>query len=937
MNIVNGTRWHKCDLHLHTPASKCFTDKTIHPKDWVQKAIDEGLSCVAVTDHNTGEWIDKIKEASKETSLTIFPGVEITCSDAKVHMLILFDVDKKTTDIEDFLIQAGIPRSDFGEVNAHTSKNLEDITVLAKRCGALVIPAHIDEFNGISNAAYQIREKLFKNEHINAVQLVHPEFLKTSPSEEEKRALKDKLMMYYSTDISEDRIKNYYSTVNQAVENGQAILTFSDNPHAPGDSRHGTYGIGTRYTWIKMDKAPNLEGLRQAFLLHSLRINADFESPHAPYETPDLWLESVSICNSEITGKDKVQYDFSPQMTTIIGGRGTGKSSVIKLLRGVFGKDKDLNTFSTLLSEHSDFFRLKNNKNKKGILKSDTKIEVIFIRNKNRYKITATEFNEEIKNKDISKRHKFNIEKWDEKKKTYQLIPDNVEDFIDFFDFNMFSQRQIYEVAQTPNALRDMIDGSIKGLDKLKKRGEEISAKYCEYCLKIRRLTTLIKEKSKYETSLNDVVEQISSYQNSGVTELIKKREKFNLDIEKIFRLVTKDLKEKENLLKDITEEFSINQYDTDRLNDKYKPEIGETISCIYSELVVIKEGLEKFKLKITKLQSTSREQFAKSIWTRDYKDLEKEFEQKKMELKDKGILDLENIEKLIQKREEITDELEKISSSEKELEKLKIEKNHLKKDFIDIRRKITQQRREFLNGVLDVDFVKIDVIPFRDSQHYELEFRNIINKDDNFVNEIENIIEEIFFNGKVETQVSKVIQKISNIKYKPEASNNFGTRFRSMIQKLSDEQIDRLEILMPEDEIKVSYKQNNSAKWKPLSNASAGQKTSAILAFILSHGSNPLILDQPEDDMDNYVIYELIVKKLADTKNKRQVIVATHNANIPVNGDSEYVIIMDSESKEVKVLTAGTVENDKIKNEICSIMEGGEKAFQMRSHRYHL
>jgi energy-coupling factor transporter ATP-binding protein EcfA2 len=157
------------------------------------------------------------------------------------------------------------------------------------------------------------------------------------------------------------------------------------------------------------------------------------------------------------------------------------------------------------------------------------------------------------------------------------------------------------------------------------------------------------------------------------------------------------------------------------------------------------------------------------------------------------------------------------------------------------------------------------------------------------------------------------------------------------MIQKLSDEQMDRLEILMPEDEIKVSYKQNDSTRWKPLSNASAGQKTSAILAFILSHGSNPLILDQPEDDMDNYVIYELIVKKLASTKSKRQVIVATHNANIPVNGDSEYVIVMNSDSKLVKVLNAGTVENNEIKNEICAIMEGGEKAFQMRSHRYLL
>jgi energy-coupling factor transporter ATP-binding protein EcfA2 len=634
MGIINGTRWHKCDLHLHTPASKCFRNRDISPKEWVKKAIDEGLSCVAVTDHNTGEWIDEIVEVSKETSLTVFPGVEITCSDAKIHMLILFDVHKRTTDIEDFLIQGGIPRSDFGEANAHTSKNLEDITNLAKACGAIVIPAHIDEFNGISNASYQIRESLFKNNSITSVQLVHSEFLKSSPSQEDKASLKDKLMMYYHTDIGEDRIKSYYSTVKQAVENGKAILTFSDNPHADGDSKHGIWGIGTRYTWIKMDENPNLEGLRQAFLLHDLRIKSDFDSPQVPYETPDLWLESVSIYNSEITGKDKVEYNFSSQMTTIIGGRGTGKSSVIKLLRGVFGKDKDLDTFSSLRTEHSDFFKLKNNKNKKGILKPDTKIEVIFIRNKNRYKITATEFSEETNNIILTRRYNLNIEKWDEEKEIYRDVPDHVEDIIDFFDFTMFSQRQIFEVAQTPNALRDMIDGAIKGLDKLKKNGEETCAKYCEASLKIRRLSTLIKEKGKYEVALNDIAEQISSYQKSGVTELIKKREQFNLDIEKVFKLITKDLNKKENLLHEVTEEFSLNKYDIDRIDDIYQPEINDTISHIYTELVYIKDGLENFKSRITKLQGESRERFSKSTWNKDYNRIDREFEEKKRELK---------------------------------------------------------------------------------------------------------------------------------------------------------------------------------------------------------------------------------------------------------------------------------------------------------------
>ncbi|MGW6151173.1 TrlF family AAA-like ATPase [Bacillus mycoides] len=935
MEIIHGTTWHKCDLHLHTPASSCFRDKNISEQEWVQKAIDEGLSCVAVTDHNSGNWINNVIAASNGTNLTVFPGVEITCSDAKIHMLILFDTDKNSTDIEDFLIQSGIPRHDFGKETAHTSKSLEDIINLAKSCEALVIPAHIDEFNGISNAHYQIRETIFNTKDINAVQVVHPEFLNPSLSLEEKQSLKDKLMVYYGTDISEAEIKKYSSTVQQALKSGKAILTFSDNPHAPGDSKHGIAGIGSRYTWIKMEQRPNLESLRQALLLKDLRVKADFDSPNPPYKFPEVWLESVSIYNSEITGEEKVQYNFSPQMTTIIGGRGTGKSNVIKILRGIFGKDKDLKQFNSLLMEHFDFFQLKNNRNKSGILRADTKIEAVFVRNGIRYKVTASEFSEESKNIILTRRHKRNVEKWDEEAQKYLSMP-NAEDFIGFLDFDVFSQRQIFEVAQTPNALRDMIDGAITDLDKLKKKCEETSSEYCEVSATIRRLQALVKEKGKFEISLADIIEQISSYQKSGVTELIKRKEKFDSNIENVFKVVTESLKEKEELLQKVTNEFLINKYPTEDLDGVYQEEINNIISHIYSELVEIKDDLDRAKISMTNLHKDSRDKFKSSAWTKDFRAINMEFEEKKNELKGLGILDLENIEKLTQKREEILKELKEISNQEIMLEELKTKKEFFKKEFLNLRRKITQKRKEFLHNVIDVDFVKIEVVPFRDSQHYELEFRNIINKDDNFVSEIEMIIEKIFYKGKVEVQVPKVIKEIHDIQHTIE-DGDYGIRFRNMVRKLSDDQIDKLEILMPEDEIKVSYKQNDSAKWKPLSNASAGQKTSAILAFILSHGSVPLILDQPEDDMDNYVIYELIVKKISDTKNKRQIIIATHNANIPVNGDSEYIIVMNSESKLIKVLREGTVENNEVKNDICAIMEGGEKAFQMRSQRYHL
>ena len=85
----------------------------------------------------------------------------------------------------------------------------------------------------------------------------------------------------------------------------------------------------------------------------------------------------------------------------------------------------------------------------------------------------------------------------------------------------------------------------------------------------------------------------------------------------------------------------------------------------------------------------------------------------------------------------------------------------------------------------------------------------------------------------------------------------------------------------------------------------------------------------------DNYLIYDLVVDQLRKSKESRQIITVTHNANIPVNGDSEVIIVMDSETKYLSPKQIGTIEDTEIKKSVCSIMEGGTDAFNMRSKRY--
>ena len=136
-----------------------------------------------------------------------------------------------------------------------------------------------------------------------------------------------------------------------------------------------------------------------------------------------------------------------------------------------------------------------------------------------------------------------------------------------------------------------------------------------------------------------------------------------------------------------------------------------------------------------------------------------------------------------------------------------------------------------------------------------------------------------------------------------------------------------------PGDDLKVTFGPDHQR----IEQGSPGQKTAALLAFILSYGDEPLLLDQPEDDLDNELIYNLIVRQLREAKNKRQVIVVTHNANIVVNGDAEMVFPLKVECGETRVRRAASIQEKEIRQAICNILEGGQQAFEQRYKRVHL
>ncbi|MBL7918708.1 MAG: hypothetical protein JNJ40_00250 [Bacteroidia bacterium] len=135
----------------------------------------------------------------------------------------------------------------------------------------------------------------------------------------------------------------------------------------------------------------------------------------------------------------------------------------------------------------------------------------------------------------------------------------------------------------------------------------------------------------------------------------------------------------------------------------------------------------------------------------------------------------------------------------------------------------------------------------------------------------------------------------------------------------------------------KISY-EVEANNFRTLTNLSLEQKGTVLLKLFLSLGNNcPIIIDQPEDHLDNHFIYSDLVSTLKKAKEKRQVILVTHDANIVVNGDSEQVIVAEYKNNNINYSLSGSIENPAVKEAMTKILEGGNEAFVKRENKYQI
>lgn len=314
MTDYNGAKWYKIDFHMHTNASTDYRDNTDYThKNWLLKCMEKELDGVIVSDHNTGKNIDNIKQAYKELEeenhqdfrkLVIFPAIELTVNSG-IHLLVIFHEDQTSTIISRFLGAVHL-EGDEGNIATVTRETLTNILNIAVEnpYNAICIPAHVDKVKGIfSELQGETLRGAIKNKNIIALEQIDKNYTKPP--------------MYIEEKLFHHRVL--------------------------GSDSHTLIDIAKSFTWLKMGDV-SLDGIKMTLsdkLNKNIICSDEIEETINPNNVEHTFIKSIEVKDGYKIGRGhSVKLEFSPWLNTIVGGRGSGKSTIIKMTQYAFGKQE---------------------------------------------------------------------------------------------------------------------------------------------------------------------------------------------------------------------------------------------------------------------------------------------------------------------------------------------------------------------------------------------------------------------------------------------------------------------------------------------------------------------------------------------------------------------------------------------------------------------
>lgn len=893
-----GSRWWKCDLHLHTPASYDFKNReTITPEEWVSAALSQGLEIVAVTDHNTGKFIPKALQAADGQSLYVFPGVEVTVNGG-VHLLTLFDVVRGEDAVTGLLALCGIPGEQMGKPEACASCAFEQALAHGAAGHGVNIAAHVDDEDGLLKIVRpgQTLQKIVSSEFLHAAEV----------------KLQDQSLLAFL-----DNSKSGYERALGPLPQ----VTFSD--------AHALDQIGRSYTWIKMTR-PSIEGLRLALEDGALSVKPCTTQPENPNTHASLLIESIKVEDARYMGRGApLQVCFNPWLNSIVGGRGTGKSSLLELLRIALRRESELP--EALRRDFEAFKRVAQGRQDLGFLLERTRVRVIYRKDGARFRVQWS--------------HTGDLPAIEAEAADGTWHPDP-GDVKGRFPVRIFSQRQIFEIAREPGALLSIVDDS-STVDRRswQSRWEQEERRFLALRAKLREIQARLADQERIEGDLRDVLRKLQVFETAGHAEALRQFQRRRRQ-ERALESWDEGLRQTRERLSALASAVSRPILETGLFDPSDEADASllrlaeSTADRIQAIGLELEEAAGELDLLLNRWHQGRTEWAGAESVRRSFQEYDLLLER----LRGENMPDPSEYGRLVQSRHALEQRLADLSDQRKALVEVDAQSRESLERLRALRQELTSRRKRFLAEVVGANLhVRIEVVPFGDETRARGELPALL-QTQRFQNDFEELLSKLYPGGKPHDPGSGgFLQQLDDLKMELAGLGRGelsplqlqDKRFAGHLTSLKPETFDRLLAWFPEDSLKVTYSRRGiGTDFVPLDQGSPGQKAAAILAFLLSYGEEPMVLDQPEDDLDNHLISDLVVQQLRENKARRQVIVVTHNPNIVVNADAELVVVLESRGGQAWAAQSGGLQDQKVRDEVCRVMEGGREALERRYRR---
>lgn len=883
-----GAVFHRCALQVNPEHYKStFRGKEgpgnarSHAEAIVAKAAEIGVSVLAITDHNNVSGVAAFREAAEDRGITIFPGFELSSSEG-IHILCIYPPDTTENQLGRYLGEFGI--RDTKPSSTPSPDPFDDILEKVRGQGGLAIAAHITNDKGLFKVLKgQSRINAWQNKHLLAVQI-------PGAVEELPQSFRQ---------IVENK-NSEYRRVHPVGERLAVAAINAKDVVAPEDLTDHSATC-----WIKMSET-TIEGLRQAFLDPESRIRLNPKEGELESEE-HAELVSLAWEGGLLDGMD---IHLNPNLNVLVGGRGAGKSTFIESLRYVLGLDP--------VGEEAD-------KAHQGIvqqvLKNGTKISLCVLSYRparRKYRIERT-----VPNPPVVR---------DENSQVMDLLPKDI-----FPRIEVYGQHEISELTRSREKLTHLLDRFVEHDQSLSRRKADVSRDLEKTRRSILDVRAELQQIEERLSMLPGLEEKLARFQEAGLEDRLREQSLLVRE-ERLLDSIPERLQPFYECLDLLRQALPIDRVflSSGALQDLPGKEIlasaDEILKHLSSDAEQVMRQLEEV------LERRGGEIVdVRSRWNDRKSEVQNAYEKILRELQQSAI----DGEEFIRLRREIED-LRPLRERRSLLRML--ENNHL------------DRRRNLLVEWEDLKAEEFRLLD-QAARDVNKKLRDRVQVEVTAAGNREPLIELLRseIGGNLATTIEKLKSSDALSLIDLATTCRDGAEELQAKYDLTPAQARNIaeaepEVFMCIEELELpptTAIQLNTAPygeppiWQALEALSTGQKATAVLLLLLLESDAPLIVDQPEDDLDNRFVTESIVPRMREEKRRRQFLFSTHNANIPVLGDAELILGLttkgDADIGQAWILSEhmGSIDKQSVRALVEELLEGGKDAFETRRLKY--